>query len=107
MGKFNNYHNKGGGKGGNKNNNKKNKSKTLELKFHPQSNDPKTATFATIKEHIIQCAQRDLEHGYDVAKSLEEGELVTFEEPTLQFSRIDGRATNPSRAQAKSRQDLT
>jgi len=46
-------------------------SKTPEYKFAPHSsNKPQTATYATIKDHIVQYVQKTYKDGMDVAASL-------------------------------------
>ena len=54
-----------------RNNNFSNSSQTKEYKFHPHTQGKQQyASYASIKEIIIQNIQRSWEGGYDIAKSL-------------------------------------
>ena len=66
---------------------------TRIFKFAPQVVGQKHsyATFATIKEKIIQRAQVELDQGYDVKHSLESGKFIDFEnkKPHLEIIEIE------------------
>ena len=93
---MNNNRNRGGGRGrgrssgrsnrGFKNKSKDNstKSKEKEMKFSPQSHGKgSTATYATVKDVLIQSIQKSYKGGHDVAKSLKDMQVIdlTTEEP--------------------------
>ena len=73
--------------------NEKHKEGGKIYKFAPQTVGQKNkyATFATIKEKIIQRAQVELSQGYDVKRSLEEGKEIDFDlmKPELEIIDIE------------------
>ena len=64
------------------------KTKPLELKFAPQSGRTITATYASVKEAVIQHIQKTYKNGFDVAQSLEDMQLIDLdkEKPIRQIS---------------------
>jgi len=70
-------------------NNNSNKRQQLEMKFAPQAQGIlKYHTFATVKESLVQYVQRTFEQGFDVARSLEDEEVIDLDqyEPVLNTS---------------------
>ena len=65
----------------NRNNNSSNNNSPKEYKFSPQSNAGRTqtATYATVKEIIIQQVQKWTKGGMDVAKSLKDLKVIDLE----------------------------
>ena len=64
---------------------------TRIFKFTPQVVGQKHnyATFASIKEKIIQRAQVELDQGYNVKRSLESGKFINFENKTPHLKIIE------------------
>lgn len=59
------------------------------MKFAPQAQGIlKYHTFATVKESLVQYVQRTFEQGFDVARSLEDEEVIDLDqyEPVLNTS---------------------
>ena len=78
------------------------------MKFAPRGEySSQYASYTTIKEHIQGKAQRTYKHGYDVAKTIEDMQVIdlTGEAPVRQISQIatadpDGNAI-PGAAESK------
>lgn len=72
-----------------------NKPIVKEVKFAPQvQGKPQQATFATVKEAVLQNIQKNYKYGHIIAQSLEEGTKVDIsgDKPDRQISQLTGAA---------------
>ena len=98
-GRGNRFAGRGYQRGGGRTSN--NQQQQKELKFAPHTQGkPQSATYATVKEAVVQQVQKTFKHGSNVAKSLKHLKLidVSAEEPMRSIS------TNPNKDQATTEQ---
>ena len=64
------------------NSNEENKESGRIFKFAPQTVRQKinSATFVTIKEKIIRCAQVEMDQGYDIKRSIKNKKVLDFKD---------------------------
>ena len=83
------------GKYKNKKSNSSSNEDTKEYKFHPQSPGKHNyATYASVKEKVVQYVQKNFESGIDMAKSLKNMEYVDIEKdkPVRDLAKSDDKA---------------
>ena len=68
------FNNRSGGNGNAKAKTVTPEKKSAVMEFTPHiAGKHQAVTYDTVKEHILQALQKDLDHGYDIAKCLREG----------------------------------